>query len=360
MTKPRIVPSAVPNQWLPSEQEAWLSANSLGDILYDGGPASEWAVSTRERSERYYGSLVYFHDRLSGLPPAQRISDRLSDEVILGYLDYRLEDVSDSSLAMELRRIAAVVKLLDPVADRSVLLRASTRLAKRHRRKAQTDLQLLDPPTCLMKAFAVMDAQECGWNGLEVDAAKIAASQYTSALMVAFWTLCPLRPMNIAGMRRFVHFEGWGTGSRLSFAANEMKEKRPFSATFPSIIANRLQSYWDVYRAALVPLHDQHDYIWVDSVGRPLSPQGASAVVADFTAAHLGIRLTGHKLRHAAASFIAQQCPESVGLASGVLGHSNFAMTAKYYIKGQQHAAIRLYAQCVEEVIASAACRQST
>ena len=348
-----LVPFSTPDQWLPSELDAWSMAIRPGDMLYRGGVASEWSESTLNRSMRYYGSLVHFYDRVSGLPPADSVSDRITKEAIGGYVQFRQASVSDNSLAVELRRIAAVVKLLDPVADRSVLNRVSYRLERRHRRRSRPDVTLVDPPSCVRRALQIMEVAEESWNGPTGLSAQDIAYRYASALLVAFWAMCPLRPANIAQMRRSVHFEGWGRSARLRFSEKEMKGRRPFSAPIPPILVDEFEDYWSLYRAALVSSSQSHDYIWVDRAGRPLSSQGASAIVGGFTEDHFGVRMTGHKLRHAAASFISDRLPARAGCAAGVLGHSDFSTTKEFYIKGQQHSASRLYSQCVDDVVRS-------
>ena len=80
----------------------------------------------------------------------------------------------------------------------------------------------------------------------------------------------------------------------------------------------------------------------------PQAPQ-ASADIAKVMLERIGLRVTAHQFRHAAAAFILRHNPGNFEFARRVLGHRNVATTTRSYIGLEGFQANERFGELIEE-----------
>jgi integrase len=83
-----------------------------------------------------------------------------------------------------------------------------------------------------------------------------------------------------------------------------------------------------------------------------MTPHGIYTRITQVTAQHLGVAISPHLFRDAAATFIAELAPENARMAAAVLQHRSFETTSRHYIHGQQHLAAKKYSDAIASLVA--------
>ena len=72
------------------------------------------------------------------------------------------------------------------------------------------------------------------------------------------------------------------------------------------------------------------------------------------TEAQMGVAISPHLFRDAAATFIYDMIPERALMAASVLQHSDFKTTERHYIAGQQRTAAVNYHKAINDLLKGA------
>ena len=81
------------------------------------------------------------------------------------------------------------------------------------------------------------------------------------------------------------------------------------------------------------------------STGHPLSAGGLYALVCRHTAKAYGLAMSLHDFRRAAATFIAMDAPDMVGLTPGILQHATPETSDRYYNLSRSMSASRRHSE---------------
>jgi integrase len=88
----------------------------------------------------------------------------------------------------------------------------------------------------------------------------------------------------------------------------------------------------------------------VSSRGGALSVSSFEPIIASYTSSRLGIRVTPHDARDAAATTWAVAAPEQILIARDLLAHSDLKTTTKYYNRAKGVEASRAHAHVIAAV----------
>src|SRR5207253_808866 len=90
--------------------------------------------------------------------------------------------------------------------------------------------------------------------------------------------------------------------------------------------------------------------LWVSAKGGPLSYSAVGPVVTRHTTERLGVRITPHDARDAAATFWAIVAPAQIGIARDLLTHESLRTTNKYYNRARGIEASRAQARLIAKI----------
>src|SRR3546814_6320560 len=106
-------------------------------------------------------------------------------------------------------------------------------------------------------------------------------------------------------------------------------------------------SVWiDNYRALYA---SEHDYLFIARNGGPVRPGTMYAAMRKLTREKLGVAVSPHRFRDAAATYFVQEMPELATLARVVLNHASESMTRNYRKTAKQLTASRRVAKHLED-----------
>ena len=125
----------------------------------------------------------------------------------------------------------------------------------------------------------------------------------------------------------------------------------PWEATVPPLITPLLRRYIDEVRPFFLARGDAaHARLWTDSKGRPLQPGYLAERIAKATRDMLGVSMSPHLFRDAAATSLARLSPQDAKLIRALLGHQSFGIAERHYIQASMIEAGRDYAAVIDRL----------
>jgi hypothetical protein len=325
-------------RWPSADRSAWAAAFEPGDIFDDSGPGAHLAPGSRKSIacgySRWLAYLTARHPALLKQPPAERI-----DQAILrDYVACLQIDLSAMTVAAYLHHLYLAFGLIAQGRDWAWL--REIKLAFEQRARPQDRFGLLSPPWQLLDlGIHLMESAEIGTK----DPQHRGKIQYRNGLVLALLAHWPIRRRSLAALTVNRHLERRGEALNLLLYPEDTKAARAESFRIPDPI----QPYFERYLIDLRPRFPEakaHCGFWASLRGCPLGGQQLYSIVRRLTDSHFGRPMGLHDVRRAAATFLAVEAPEKVGLVPGVLQHASPEVGERHYNLARSTAASRRFA----------------
>ena len=333
--------------WPAADRAMWDALVQQGGLLDDEGPLAHVRESTRVIIQRRYARWLGW---LNEVDPEQLLvspQDRATPERLLAWLD-SMAALSPSTKSAFLDAPVRVLRLAAPHLDREAQLRVR-RIAEQRVRRS----------TSLRKVGRVVSSAKLLEAGLELagplaDAASTpleAAKRRRDGTMVALLALMPMRRRAFAALElgRSVLVEG----ARIDIVLSETMTKNGalWEAPVPEVIASPLRRYIDEVRPFLMARGTGwHNLLWTDGRGAPLEPGYLAMRIVNATRTLIGVNVSPHLFRDAAATSLARLSPQHAQLIRPLLGHQSFGVAERHYIQASMIEAGRDYAAVIEQL----------
>jgi integrase len=298
--------------------------------------------------KRRYGYFLDFLDRTGlldrGAPAAGQVNPENVGKYI-GELNERVGSVTTYESIYKLRRAS---QLLDPRGDFGWLIELEKDLALVMRPRSKADRLVLTE--VLVEAGLTLMAEAEGSTSLSP---LRKARQFRDGLMVAMLALHPIRLKNFASLeigRNLVNIDGcWW----ISLSATETKELRPDERRIDDLIAPALSKYLIQHRLVLARESRQLGALWLSSNdGRPMTYSAVADVIERTTRTAIGVGVSPHMFRTAAASSAAVHAGHNPHLGSAVLHHRDKRVTEEHYNRASSLSAANDYGRLIRQHIA--------
>lgn len=168
------------------------------------------------------------------------------------------------------------------------------------------------------------------------------------AFCVALLIHCPMmRLRNLAMIEVGTHLERTHGAWRLDFAAGETKTGRAMLCRIPERLAPCLERYLGHYRPQLLAGNDS-TRLWISRRGLPISANNLAECVGTTMRKAFGATIRPHLFRDCAATSVAVEHPDQVGIAPAILDHADPATTERHYMHANAIVANRRYRDSVD------------
>jgi integrase/recombinase XerD len=332
------------NDWPEADRAAFRAAYEPGD-LFDGtaGPGTHLAEGTRGAIRFTYRRWLAFimanypDDLLK--PPAERITP----ERVRAFIEHLSADIGASSVAAAAGRLYVAARLIAPTTDWAWLKSIKARLASRALPQDRFD-RLVPPWQTLDFGFELMDTA----HTLPVNGHKQREIQFRDGLLLALLSLWLIRRRSLAALTGTRHLEFDDAGLNILLHPADTKGGRAESFRVPEPLLPYLLRYLQEIRPVLVG-ESKHDGFWASYHGRPLSGGRLYGIVRARTIAKFGKAMSLHDFRRAAATFLAMDAPEKIGLIPGVLQHVKSEVGEQHYNLARSMQAGRRFAAHLAE-----------
>ena len=121
-----------------------------------------------------------------------------------------------------------------------------------------------------------------------------------------------------------------------------------------------MRAYLEIHRPILLSKSEMpHDFLWVNDWGNRYSHSNLGARISRLTQKMLGVAVSPHLMRDAAATTIARLAPSRSRAIAGALGHATLRTADQHYNQARCLDASRAYAPYIEELVEDASAKHS-
>jgi len=339
--KPRAKLHLPFDRWPLEDRLLWEQATNNSDPFGDAAGAR---LTDRSKHQylfawrRFLGFVVLEDGSALMLSPAKR----LTKERVRAFASHLAKTNIPRSVAIQIDALYKSARIMLPDHDLAWLKSIKARLhsaapVQQAGGPAITSLQILQVGLSLMD------------QGPPVDRNRLLLSRaisYRDGLMIALLAFAPLRRKNLTSLEINRHLIGDGNERYIVIPARETKTRTPIEFAIPSL----LLPYFDIYLTVVRPrlLKDLScQALWISPRGTALRYGAMGDIVSRHTFNLLGLRLTPHDTRDAAATTWALGNPTEIRTATNLLSHTDSRTMQKHYNRAKAVEASRAYAEIV-------------
>ena len=172
------------------------------------------------------------------------------------------------------------------------------------------------------------------------------AVRYRDGLMFALLAQVPLRPRNSAALEIDRDVIKEGDNWSIVISPDNTKTGTYLDFEIPESIRGNFATYLALVRPRMLRRSGCRA-LWVSPKGGPLSYSAIWPVFARRSIDRLGIRVTPHDVRDAAATLWAIARPEQVGISRDLLAHADLRTTEKHYNRARGIEASRAHRRVI-------------
>jgi integrase len=333
-------------EWPLADQRAWGEACRPGVRLKPGGRASYLAEVSRKDFANRYGAFLGFLQRSGKLKLKAPVAAQVTASSVKAYvteLKARVTSVTTWNCVYKLRRAA---ELLNPSIDFSWLAEIESELALVMVPRSKFDRLILSGRIV-----------EAGLT-LIAEADKYAKSQFERAkgirngLMIVILALCQIRLKNFVALEIGNSFKEVNGSWWISLPSSSTKNKRWDERRIPSSLNHAIDLYLNQARPTLIASSMDDNSLWISSrTGVRFTYKNLGTLISKITFRTLGVDVSPHLFRTAAASTAAVNLPHYPHLSSALLGHTDSRVTDDHYKRTTSLSAGRIYANLIQEYL---------
>ena len=333
------------DQWPDADTQAFEAAYAPGDIFDEtNGPGAHLAEGTRQKIETAYRRWLGYLDLSYRADLLLSPSARITLIRVRTYIEQISTEVRATTVATNIYDLYYAARLIAPNEDWRWLKAIHSRLAARAKPLDRFN-QLIPPRQTLDLGITLMD-EAIDLSSSQHHAREI---QYRDGLLLALLSVWPKRRRSIAALTISRHVRIDEDGVTLLLYAEDTKSKLPEHHCVPDQLVPYFKRYLLEIRPRL-PEATGHDGFWASNKRCPLSASRLYTIVRHHTACKFGKSMGLHDFRRAAATFLAMDEPDMVGLIPGVLQHATAEVGEKHYILARSIKASRRHTATIEEI----------
>ena len=340
---PEKIRAFPPCDWPTAEREVWKQACVAAQRLRPGGVAARMKSSTRTSLVRAYGYLLEFCHRNGLLDQDAEAGAHVTLEIINAFVNElhgRVGSVTRASYIGKIRRIA---QILAPGRDLGWLgeLEGDLRYVARPRPKYH---RIVSSERLLALGLELIRRGETSNYLTDLGRARLVRN----GLMIAFLSLCPIRLRNLAELSVGRQLRRIGDTWWIILEADETKSGYPDERPVPAVVAAHIDAWLKYWRTLF---RDPDEAFWPSTKGGPLAYTYVGHIITETTRRELGVPVNPHLFRDCAVYTVAINAGDRMGIASGLLQHTNQRTVEKYYNKGASLDAVRRYQQILDQLM---------
>jgi integrase len=343
----RVNPRSLPvHEWPDADRRAWEDACRPGARLKPGGSASYLAPVSREDFARRYGAFLGFLQRTRRLERDAGAATQVilpNVETYIADLAARVRSVTVWNCLYKLRRAS---QLLAPTVDFYWLAEIEKDLALVMEPRSKFDRLVFTER--LVEAGLTLVAEAQGFANNDLTRAR----GVRNGLMIALLALCPIRLKNFSALEigqtfKEIHGKWWITLPRMS-----TKSRRADERPVPAFLNRYIDAYLNESRPVLLGSRPLTNALWISSTtGQSMTTKNLGILVSKITVGTLGVDVSPHLFRTAAASTAAAYGGKTPHLASAVLHHTDPRVTEQHYNRASSVSASRIYAEILSSFL---------
>ena len=331
-------------RWPVADRQAWQNACQPGIRLKRGGAASHLAEVTRNDLERRYGYFLDFLNRTLRLDLAAGPAVQVTPENVGNYLAELQSRVSSVTVYGSIYKLRRAAELISGTSNFGWLLEIEKDLAFVMVPKSKFDRIVLS--NVLVEAGLTLMAE--AEANAKTELAK--ARGVRNGLMIALLALNPMRLKNFASLEigsSLVEINGsWWVKLDVQVTKSRRVDERPL----PDFLKPAIDAYISRHRPNLAQSSASSDALWLSSNdGSPMTYDGVAKALSATTLATVGVDVSAHLFRSAAATTAAIYGGSTRNLASALLHHTDPKVTNNHYNRATSAKAGKLFRSIIDQ-----------
>ncbi len=325
ITAPRSLPVS---EWPAADHQAWELACRPGTWLKPGGRGSRYKqVSLNDFAQRYgtfLGSLQQRGVLNHSAAAAAHVTPSNVETYVAG-LKARISSVTVWNCVYKLRMAA---RLLDSKADFSWLA------------EIEKDVALVMVPRSKFDRVVLADQLVEAGLTLVAEAENFAKSAFERAkgirngLIIALLGACPSRIKDYAALEIGQTFKEVRGTWWITLPPNSTKTGSVEERPVPDFLNRAIDLYLREARPVLIGSHPSTNSLWISSrTGQRYTTKNLGTLISKITLQTMGVDVSPHLFRTAAATTAAMYGGDNSHLASTLLGHSDQRVTYENYVR---------------------------
>jgi integrase len=298
------------------------------------------AQVSRDDFARRYGAFLGFLQRTRRLDRGAAAAAQVTSANVESYiadLASRVRSVTVYNCVYKLRRAA---ELLAPATDFSWLAEIEKDLALVMEPRSKFDRLVLTG--LLLEAGLTLIAEAEDFAKNEVARARGVRNGF----MIALLALCPIRLKNFAALEIGQTFTKVDRRWWITLPSAVTKSRRPDERPVPELLNPSIELYVHETRRILLGPKPPTPAPWISSTtGRRMTTKNLGTLISKVTYKTLGVDVSPHLFRAAAASTAAAYGGRTPYLASAILNHTDPRITEEHYNRATSMSAGRIYAE---------------
>jgi site-specific recombinase XerD len=330
--------------WPQADRTAWKAACQPSARLKRGGAACHLRPTSRETHERHYGNFLGFLDRRGALRRDARAAANVTPENVDAYLAEAKGRLSSTTVHVSICCLRRAARYMVPSLQLEWLAEIAKDLALVAVPRSKSDRWVL--PERLIEAGLTLIREA---ENSQTMSTVARATQVRNGLMLAILGFYPIRRKNFAALeigRSFVKIRGrWW----IILSAAETKENRADERRVNKLLVPFIDRYLDEYRPVLARPSSQFSPLWPSRQGGRISDKYLARLIGTTTLSTVGVKVSPHLFRTAAASGAAIYGGDNPHLGSAVLHHSDPRVTEEHYNRATSLSAAESFRQIVRQ-----------
>jgi site-specific recombinase XerD len=338
-------------EWPPAHRAAWDEACRPAIRLKPGGTASHLApVSCNDIANRY-GAFLGFLQRRGVLDLLSPVAGQVTPANVALYVDHLEARVRSCTVWNAVYKLRRAAEMMNQQGDYRWLREIENDLALLIEPKSKLDRLVLAERLVEAGLVLVAEARKSAKNGFE------RAKDLRNGLMIALLAVCPIRIKNFADLEigktlKQVNGRWWITLPASSTKSHRIDERR-----VPYYLNEIIEFYLAQSRPRLIGAKSSNNWLWISSqTSTRFTTKNLGTLISKITLETVGVDVSPHLFRTAAATTSALYGGKTPHLASAVLGHTNSRVTYGHYTRTSSVNAAKTYAAIVQELRAPDSC----
>jgi site-specific recombinase XerD len=332
------------NEWPLEDRMRFEAARQPRDIFDENpAPCAGWSAGTWQQVEtayrRWLGFVKLYHPEDLRLPPEARIAKVR----VRSFVEHLEATVRATSIVINLNGLVMAAYLLAPDGDYRWLKFVMRRVAAKARPMERLPRLRMPWETLTLGQGLIDRAMKAPRRDHLLN-----ELQFRDGLILALLSLWPIRRRSMAALTVATHLIRSGDALTINLHAKDTKSGRQDSFIVPAKLAPYLVHYLDCVRPRLARCQSCST-LWVSQRGKALTADAIYQVVRRLTQHNFAEPMSMHDFRRAAATSLAIEAPDKIGLATGLLQHSKADTTGRHYNLAGSAGASRRFKQALSK-----------
>jgi len=333
-------------EWPESHRKALEEACRPGVRLKPGGSASHFAQASLKDFTNRCGAYLGFLQRRGILNPKAAAAAQVTRSNVKAYvaeLKVRVSSVTTWNCIYKLRRMS---QLLNPKMDFAWLVEIEQELALVMVPRSKFDRLVLTHRLVEAGLTLIAEAEKCAKSNFE------RAQGIRNGLIIVILALTQIRLKNFVALEIGTTFKEVNGSWWISVPAGSTKNKRWIEKRIPNSFNHLIELYLHQARPILMRSSGPDNSLWISSrTGRRFTYKNLGTLISKITFRTLGVDVSPHLFRTAAASTAAVKLPEFPYLSSALLGQADPRIADEHYKRTTSLHVGKIYADFIQEYL---------